>query len=362
MVGDDPRLASLVESSDFHYAVTDQLKLSYSTTLTTELNVDNSIKPPKTTVTFHLEYLRPDFAKLKEAIGELCRYFAEKGAVLNPVLPPEPEEPQTKPFDQEKSNFYGQNSVTQPYHTPAQIAAAAQGTLPMYQMGNQLNHNFHQNGGHHHHNVGGVNGYHGYPGQPYGRGGYPPMPSGSFGLNRAMNAGRGGHHNVHPPPPGYQNNFPSFQAPGRGNPTNHGPFNSGYGQVGGGMNGHLGANGYHRRYVHTPPTPSGEPHLSPGGTNLPFQPHPRPGGVVGGMVIQSPLDTLSSLELPDIPNPPNNSGNFRSAQDGHTPVSNVAPFSPQTQSYFPPQPTHSHHNGFGPGQGYPGPPGSGFPG
>jgi len=349
LVGTDPKLASLIESSDYHYSITDQLKIMYHTELKSEVNVDNSVQPPKTTVSFHFQYLRPNIDKLKEAVGELCRYVTSKGANLERVDPPELEEPETKPFDQDKSNFYGQNSVTQPYHTPAQIAAAAQGTLPMYQLGN---HNYHQNGGYHHHNnMGSMNGYHNYSAQSFGRGGYPAMQSGSFGMNRAVNAVRGGHHNVHSPPPSYQNGFQQFQPQGRGSHANHGHFNPQYGPVGG-VNGHMnGSNGYHRgRYVHTPPTPSGDVQLG-GANNLNYQSHSRAGGIASGMVVQSPLDTLPSLELPDMTNQPNGN-DYRTSQEGHTPLG--GPFSPPTQSYFPSQPGQPHHNGFPHGQGYPG--------
>jgi hypothetical protein len=346
IIGDDPKLATILDSSDYHYSITDKLKVLQQITLATKETIDNSVKPSKSLVSFQFQYLRPNTDKLRDAIGELCQYIASKGATLERIDPPEPAEPETRPFDQEKSNFYGQNSVTQPYHTPAQIAAAAQGTLPVYQLNN---HGFHQNGGFHHHNIGSMNGYHNYAGQSYGRGGYSHLSSGSFGHNRAMNAGRGGHHNPHSPPPGYQNGFSPFQAPGRGGVSNHGHFNPSYGSVGGAGNGHINSNnGFPRaRFAPTPPTPSAEPHV-PGTTNMSYPPHPRSGGIATGMVVQSPLDTLSSLDLPEINNSSanGNGADFRAAQDAHTPLSNPGPFSPPPQSYFPPQQGPSHHNNY----------------
>jgi len=350
IVSEDPKLVSLTESSDYHYSVSDQLKIVYHIELATEHNTDDTVNPPKKSVVFKFQYIRPNLDKLKEAIGHLCSYVNTKGVTLERVNPPEPREPETKPFDQEKSNFYGQNSVTQPYHTPAQIAAAAQGTLPLYQLNN---HGFHQNGGFQHHNSGAMNGYHGHPGQSYGRGGYQSVPSSSFGLNRSMNMGRAGHHNLHSPSPGYQNGIPPFQIPGRGNLPNHGHFNPSYGPAMGSANGPMnGNNGYPRgRYVNTPPTPSSDSHLS-GSGNLNYQSHPRSGAIATGMVVQSPLDTLPSLELPEVGNPANvNSGDFRVSQDGHTPISSAA-FSPPNQSYFPPQQSQPPPNNFPPGPGY----------
>src|SRR5437762_797549 len=83
-------------------------------------------------------------------------------------------------------------------------------------------------------------------------------------------------------------------------------------------------NGYQRRYMHNPPTPTAET-PSPGG-------YPAPIARTGGMVVQSPLDTLGSLELPEVP------GNgYRPHQEGHTPTPNGAYNSPSGQSYFPAQ-------------------------
>ena len=41
LVGDDPKLANIVESSDFHYAITDHLKVVYRVDVTTKEGVDN---------------------------------------------------------------------------------------------------------------------------------------------------------------------------------------------------------------------------------------------------------------------------------------------------------------------------------
>ena len=335
LVGEDPKLATIVESSDFHYLITDQFKVIYRIELTIKENVDSQ----PWSITFHFQYMRPNFEKLKEAIAELCHYVNQKGATLEAHFPPNLTDPETKPFDQEKSNSYGQGSVTQPYHSPAQIAAAAQGNLhPSFHVGNQHNLNYHQptpNGIYHQpsNQHSHLNGFHGHPqqqpNQHFGRG-YPPMGLSNYGGNRgSMNNSRhGGHHHGLYQPPGYQ----TYNR-GANHHMNH--YNS---QPFGPNN---GTNGYQRRYMHNPPTPTGET-TSPGG-------YPPQISRTGGMVVgQSPLDTLSSIELPDI------SGNgYRTHQEGHTPTPpNGAYHSPSAQSYFPPQPNNVHHNGFS-HQGYP---------
>lgn len=366
LVGDDPKLSAIVESSDFDYAIKDQIKVVYHIELTIKENVSNAAKTPRS-FTFQFQYYRTNYEMLKKAIGELCRYVATKGATLEPAMPGEPSEPETKPFDQEKSNSYGQNSVTQPYHSPAQIAAAAQGNLlPSYHMSNQHNIGYHQgtsNGIYHpNHNLshhGHQNGFqgHGHNQPHYGRG-FQSMQSGNFGPNRGtMNGNRVGHNAHHAPL--YQG-YSSFQAhpSNRGNGVNHPNsiphYNNQYAPPGG-MNVPLNSsNGYSRRFMHNPSTPTGDVLQSPGSGPTSYQ-IPR----TGPMTSQSPLDNLNSLELPDIPAPTSGSnGGYRPLQEGHTPVGNGGHFSPPAQSYFPPQPSNAH-NGFASGQGYTGgPPGT----
>ncbi len=299
---------------------------------------------------------------LRKAISELCRYVSSKGGSLEPSIPSEPAEPETKPFDQEKSNCYGQNSVTQPYHSPAQIAAAAQGNLVPSYSGNQHNINFHPgtlNSMYHqnNHTTGQhvyQNGVHGHGhGQPhYGRG-FQPMQAGNFGPNRgAANGNRHGHNTHHAPL--YQNGYPSFQAhqSNRGNGVKHGSPLTHYNQYAssGGISVPIsGSNGYQRRFALNPTTPTGEALQSPGPgpTNYHI---PRN----GQMAAQSPLDNLNTIELPEIIAPPaGTSGGYRSHQEGHTPIGTGGPFSPPSQSYFPAQGSHGH-NGYMSGQGYTG--------
>jgi hypothetical protein len=363
IVGDDPKLSSIIESSDFDYAIKDQIKVVYHIELTIKENVDNAAKPTRPrSCTFQFQYYRTNYDMLRKAIGELCRYVATKGASLEAAMPTEPAEPETKPFDQEKSNSYGQNSVTQPYHSPAQIAAAAQGNLlPSYHLGNQHNMNYHQgssNGMYHqnHNQHSHQNGFHGHGhNQPhYGRG-FQPMQSGNFGPNRgAMNGNRHGHNTHHAPV--YQG-YSSFQShpANRGNGGNHANplphYNNQYAPPGGMSVPLNGSNGYPRRFVHNPSTPTGDSLQSPGSGPTGYQ-IPR----TGPMATHSPLDNLSSLELPEISAPPTGSnGGYRTHQETHTPVGNGGPFNPPVQSYFPPQPNHVH-NGFAPGQGYNGGP------
>jgi len=356
MVGDDPSLASIVESSDFHYAITDHLKVVYRIELTIKEHVDNTAKSPKPwSITFQFQYLRPHFEKLKEAINDVCRYVSSKGATLEPATPPEPVDPETKPFDQERSNSYGQSSVTQPYHSPAQIAAAAQGNLhPSFHISNQHGVNFH------HHNFsqhGYLNGFHGHaqPHQHFGRG-HQQIPGGSFGGNRATTNGTRQGHNVHHAG-FYQGGYMSYQ-PGRGQGANHfGHYNAPQYIQSSGVNANMkGTNGYQRRFMTAVASPAAETHQSPSLGTMNYQQTPRVGGIVG----QSPLETLSSLELPDVSGTANpNSTGFRPHQEPHTPGTNGSPYSPSAQSYFPPQSTNVHHNGFPPAQGYPsGPTGS----
>lgn len=361
LVGDDPRLAGIVESSDFHYAITDQFKVVYRIELTIKENVDNASQSQSRSTVFQFQYMRPTFDKLKEAIQELCRYIKTRGASLEPQFPPEPVEPATKPFDQEKSNSYGQSSVTQPYHSPAQIAAAAQGNLhPSFHAGNQHNINYHQggqNGGFHpNSNVGQhshLNGFpaHGHQQQHFGRG-YPQVPGANFGGNRgAMNGNRHAH-GPHHGGPFQQPAYPPYQQHsgargGNGNHMNHfGHFNAPYAQGNANVN---GANGYGRRFMHTPPTPTGEQSLPPPGPSpMNYQQIPR----TGGMVVQSPLDTLGSMELPEVGGGGNGNGTlYRSHQEGHTPSPNGGPYSPPVPSYFSAQPSNQHNTYQ---QGYPG--------
>lgn len=360
LVGDDPRLAGIVESSDFHYAITDQFKVVYRIELTIKENVDNNSQSQSRSTVFQFQYMRPTFEKLKEAIRELCRYINTRGASLEPHFPTEPAEPETKPFDQEKSNSYGQSSVTQPYHSPAQIAAAAQGNLhPSFHSGNQHNLNYHQGGPnsgfHPNSNVsqhGHLNGFppHGHQQQHFGRG-YPSVSGANFGGNRgAMNGNR----HAHAPHHGGQFQQPTYapfqQHPGgrggNGNHMNHyGHFNAPYVQGNASVN---GANGYGRRFMHTPPAPAEQSLPPPGPSPMNYQQIPR----AGGMVPQSPLDTLGSMELPDVGGAGNGNGAlYRSHQEGHTPPPNGGPYSPPIPSYFSPQPNNLQHNTYQ--QGYP---------
>src|SRR6202035_737398 len=203
------------------------------------------------------QYLRPNYKKLHDAISELGTYVHSKGASIEIVAPPQPLDPETRPFDQDKSSSYGQGSVTQPYHSPAQIAAAAQGNLhPSYHMGNQHNAGFHQgasNGFHqgasngvYHQNHGGAqhqNGYHGHsqPQQHYGRG-YQQMAPGFVPNRGGMNGHRHGHnnHNNH-----HNSQFgigyttfqphPANRGGNMNHSNHHGHYNGQYNQ-GGGMN------------------------------------------------------------------------------------------------------------------------------
>ena len=344
LTGNDPKLAKIVESSDFQYAITDHIKVLYHIELTIKENADNNTP---WSISFQFQFMRPNYEKLTEAVNVLCRYVQSNHATLEPTFPPTPTEPETKPFDQEKSNSYGQGSVTQPYHSPAQIAAAAQGNLhPSFHAGNQHNMNYHQGGpnGIYHQNPniqhGHPNGFHGHPQQHqnYGRG-YAPMPTPNYGGNRGtMNGNRHGqqHHLGL-----YQPGFSSYQS-GRGGNLHMGsppPFSTQ-------QFGNNGApNGYHQRRFHNPPTPTTD--SSPSGVGNGGYPLPRTVG---------PLDTLSSIELPD-PGNGNPNVNYRPHPDGHTPTPNGAvgsgPYSPTAQSYFPPQPNNSHHNGYLHNQGYP---------
>ena len=359
IVGDDPKLSGIVESSDFHYAIMDQFKVVYRIELIIKENLDNvSPSHPRSTA-FQFQYMRPTFEKLKEAIKELCRYINIRGASLEPQFPPEPAEPELKPFDQEKSNSYGQSSVTQPYHSPAQIAAAAQGNLhPSFHMGNQHNMNFVPNSGFHANpNIGQhghLNGFsiHGHQQQHFGRG-FQQSTGATFSGNRGtMNGNRYGH-SPHHGGPFQQPAYPPFQPHpagrgGNGNHMNHfGHFNAQYAQGNSNVN---GANGYGRRIMPTPPTPTGEKTIPPPGAgSMNYQPIPR----TGGMVVPSPLDSLPALELPDVGSSGNGNGAlYRSHQEGHTPPPNSGPYSPPVPSYFPPQPNNLHHNAYQ--HGYPG--------
>jgi hypothetical protein len=358
-------LASIVESSDFDYAIKDHIKVVYHIELSIKENVDSPAQIPNLrSFIFQFQYYRSSYDMLRKAISELCRYVIGKGASLEFDIPPEPAEPETKPFDQEKSSCYGQNSVTQPYHSPAQIAAAAQGNLVPSYPSNQHNVNFHQgtlngmyhqnshNGGQHSHQ----NGFHGHGhGQShYGRG-FQPMQANNFAPNRgAMNGHRNTQNTHHAPH--YQSGYPSFQAhqSNRGSAISHGSshtlYTNQYASPGGMSVPMNGSNGYQRRFVHNPPTPTGEALQSPGLGPTNYQ-IPRN----GQMPAPSPLDNLNSLDLPEIGPPPGTSGGYRSHQDGHTPMGNGGPFSPPPQSYFPAQGNHAH-NGYMPGQGYAGGP------
>jgi hypothetical protein len=349
-------------------------------------------------ITFQFQYVRPYYKNLQESVHDLGTYIRSKGGNLETVTPPPPADPETKPFDQDKSSSYGQGSVTQPYHSPAQIAAAAQGNLhPSYHMGNQhssfshqstSNGAFHQNHGNAQHQNG-YNNHSQHPGH-FGRG-YQQLPN-SFGPNRGGLNGNRYQHNPAQHGPQYTNSgYPPFQPQhpaNRGGGINHsnhpGAYNGQYNQGGGMNNSMTETNGFSRRYMNTPPTPNGDHHQSPGPSSNSYQ-------TVRGnsTMVQSPLDTLSSMELPEYnpPNPPTNGG-YRQHQEGHTPVANGGHFSPPSQSYFPPQPNHpqsnhpqsnhphanhphfnhpqpnhpQHHNGYPHGPGYPGgplgPPGS----
>lgn len=361
-IGDDPKLVTVVESSDFQYAITDHLMVVYRITLTTKVTSDNTAKPSPQSVAFQFQYFRPYFEKLREAINEVCRYVNSKGVTLEPVTPPVPIDPETKPFDQEKSNAYGQSSVTQPYHSPAQIAAAAQGTLhSLFHFGTQQGTNFHHSNFVPH---GHPNGFQGSP-QHFGRG-FSQLPPGTFAGNRPIPNGNrfGSLHNAGP----YQGGYPAYQpqlAAGRGgqgaNTMNHfGHYNQPFVQSGG-INANLnGTNGYQRRFMHSPSTPTGDAHQSPNSGTATYQQVPRGGGTVK----PSSLDTLGSIELPDVSGNGNaNGGTFRPHTEGQTPGSNGGPYSPSSQSYFPSQPNSLHNNGFPPSQGYPGgPPGSRYQG
>jgi hypothetical protein len=266
----------------------------------------------------------------------------------------------TKAFDQEKSNFYGQGSVTQPYHSPAQIAAAAQGTLHnTFHMGNQHNHNFHSNGTngiyHGNHN----NNFHGHAQhqQNFGRN-YQQPQSNNFVQNRqAINGNRHGHngHHSHYQTQGQQGGYQFIQHGGGRttgqNTMNHrGQYNAPFAQ-GGGMSASMNAtNGYQRPFAHTPPTPT-EPQGPTNTLSLNYN-IPR-----AGVIAQSPLDTLgsSSLDLPDLSGSANgNDGGYRHTPDVHTSMPKGAPFNPSAQSYFPQQQNQTHHNGYPPNQGYTG--------
>ena len=356
LIGDDPKLLSIIDTSDFAYSITDQLKVNYRVELTVKENVVENLRK----IMFQFQYMRSNYEKLKEAVNEVCRYVTAKGANIDPVMPPPPPDPETKPFDQEKSNLYGQGSVTQPYHSAAQVALAAQGSLPPF----HTNQHYHQQNGLYHppQQMGGhVNGYHQHQ-QHYGRGGYPnqmgsqpPLPPIGYGNRGGMMNGMGPRHLQHhaggmyPQPSGYTQ-FQGNRAGGGGpsHMSHLGHFNPPYGQPGGnGMN-----NGYgqrsppqppQQRFMHGPPTPTAD-HI-PGGSGFPPIPRTTQTGIVG----QSPLDTLGSLELPDVPPPPppgavGSGAPFRpsSHADGHgTP--NGGLYSPPGQSYFPPQQNAGGH-------------------
>jgi hypothetical protein len=357
--GDDPKLVTIVASPDFNYQVIDHNKVLHQIDMTVVKDrAGTTVNPHRTQ--FQFQYLRTHFDQLKKAVEVLCRYVAERGANLQAAIPPEPQEPETKPFDQEKSNFYGQGSVTQPYHTPAQIAAAAQGTL--HASFHQHSMNFHPNGSsamYHqgqHINQHGQNGFHGHHQQQqnFGRG-YPQGLSNNFAPNRGhMNGNRhgNGHHGSHfqqGPQQGYPPPFLPQGGSRGGGPSHinpHAQFNPPFAQ-GGGMNPPMnGGNGFQRRgYVHTPPTPS-EKQSAPSPIN--YQQIPRNVGMIG----QSPLDTMNTIDVSELSGPANgNSGNYRHAQEGHTSHSNGAPFNSNTpsQSYFSPQ---QQHNGYPHKQGY----------
>ena len=337
----------------------------YHIELTVKDVVDNAAKATRPQAcTFQFQYYRTNYDMLKKAINELCRYVASKGASLEPSFPPEPAEPETKPFDQEKSNSYGQNSVTQPYHSPAQIAAAAQGNLsPSYHLGNQHSINYHQGASngiyHQNHNINQnlhQNGFnvHGHSQPHYGRG-FHPAQSGSFGPNRnTMNGNRHGHNIPHTP--NYQG-YPSFQShpSNRGNGMNQGNalphYNNQYAPPGGMSVPLNSSNGYQRRFIHNPSTPTSDALQSPGSIPTSYQI-----SRTGPMATHSPLDNLSSLELPEFPGPASgSSGGYRPHQEGHSPMSNGGPFHPPAQSYFPTQ-SSQVYNGFTTGHGYAGGP------
>jgi hypothetical protein len=365
LIGEDPKLASLVESSDFHYSITDQLKVVYRVELTVKESVVDNVR----TIHFQFQYLRPNYEKLKEAVNEMCRYITAKGATLDPVMPLAPPEPETKPFDQEMSDLYGHGSVTQPYHSPAQVALAAQGSLPPF----HANQHYHQQNGMYHspqQMAGHVNGYQ-HQQHYVGRGGFlnqvAPSPPVGYGNRGGMMNGVGHRHLQHhgggmfQQPGGYQQFQGSRGGGGSQMSRMSERFPPQYGQpIGNGMNNGYGQRGpqAQQRFIHGPPTPTAD--------NVPagFPPMPRPQG--GGMVSQSALDTLGSLELPDVPGAVGSGAPFRlSHAEGHSAPNGVPYNSPPAQSYFPPQQggggsgssSSSHHNN----AFYPPPQGGRFP-
>jgi len=372
---DDPKFAEIIESSDFHYSVTDQFKVIHRTELTVkETPADKTTNSPKT-VAVQFQYMRPNFNKFQDALKMFYHYIRSKGASIEEQVPSELPQLKTKPFDAEKSASYGQASTVQPYHTPAQIAAAAQGLHhPSYHSGNQ-----HVN--YHHGGAGGPNGM--YPPMPAMHGhqngftghhnghhnnrGFQNVPQGNFAPG-GRGGGMYGNRQMHNPHP--QNQFgggypQSFQGNGgRGgipsqvpNHVNHfSGYNGQYGQ-GGGMNpnGAPGFQRHPRQYISNPPNgPTGETHPPPPpgmSMNYPQQMYRN-----SNLGSPSPLDGMNSLgnDLPDTPGTTGGNGNYRSHHDAHTPGANSGPFSPSSQSYFPPQANHMSHNGFPPhGQGYP---------
>lgn len=353
LVSDDPKLAAIVESSDFHYAIIDRIKVVHGVDISIKQNSDTNANLSQPRFTFQFQYLRPNFDNLKRATDDFCKYLTENGATIESVAPSEPSDPETKPFDQEKSNSYGQGSVTQPYHSAAQIAAAAQGNLhPSFNMGSQhMNFQPGMTNGVYHQNPGLVphthpNGFHGHiQGQHHFGRGFQQMAPSSFPAARgSVNGNRHGHHG-----PVYQTGYSPFQphpsARGAGNHINHyNHFNAQYiGPTP--MN---GSGAFSRRFGQSSPTPPGEGLPSPTAGTIGYQEVSRAAGL-----NQTPLETLGSLELPDIPSSgPVNGANYGPHQDTRTPSFNTSPYSPSAQSYVPPHHNLAHHNSFQQNQGY----------
>jgi hypothetical protein len=336
LVGEDPRLAQLTDTSDFHYAVTDQLKLKYLTELKVTQNFDNSEKPPRlVSSTFRFQYFPPNLDRLKEAIPELCQYISLKGAVLEQVDPPDVPEPTTKPYNQTNNNQYDHGIVAQPYHTQAQINAAAQGYQINSRNHNRQSHNNYRAPQYHPNQVPSL--ANGHPGYGYGRGGLPLH--GALGHNRGGMNGLPYHPNMQYPTQYNQSAYPPTQSTGPVPSAVFPPYHRPMDRINGNL---LPQSGYFRRYDSTGTPPVPDSHVpSTIGNSIPFHPQARSSPASNGIVSPplSALDTLGAIELPEINTPSNNNGGFRPGQDINSAFQH-------TGSYVQGQPSTPNANGF----------------
>jgi hypothetical protein len=326
IVGKDPELKRIVESSDYNYNLVDRIKVTHKMELKSIQNqADTSVNPPSPpSVTFEFNYTQGQFFTLKSAVDELCAFLHANGVTLQVEMPPSPQEPVLQKFDKENSGFYAQTTVNQPYHTAAQVAAAAQGNYGMY-AGNNHHQNIHNS------QHGYVNGHHGANhGQHYGR---------NFQHGHAGNYGaRGGGPNGRYTHPGHH---PAYQQQG-GYQSYHGNRPAGYPfQPQHGANGSSNTNGgvsYNsRRHTQFPPTNSMDPVQSA------YSPIPQT-----GMPNAVPLDTFASgaMPLPDVPSRVNGniSSGYRPNAETHTPSPSTLYGSP-IPGFHPPFPSNMSPNG-----------------